>query len=186
MATRKSKRQPKRKMPYERPPVDSSEDPSTWSKTKLIQELKGMDIEVPVDLSKPIILQLFNSNIKRKEATVIEAEVIPDIGTLQSPPEQRPFINPEPEAVTLGDRNPGEKQQNTIKDGFTLQHWYNQSTTVDNYTASHSAIQENCVSVDTNKGARSDDFTEAPLLVPEIEESEDKGEDMDIKDEDKN
>ncbi|CAG2232404.1 unnamed protein product [Mytilus edulis] len=59
-------------MPYERPPVDSSEDPSMWSKTKLIQELKGMDIEVP-----PIL-----------EATVIEneAEVIPDIGTQLSPP----------------------------------------------------------------------------------------------------
>ncbi|VDI69171.1 Hypothetical predicted protein [Mytilus galloprovincialis] len=80
--------------PYERPPVDSSEDPSKWSKIKLIQELKGMDIEVPVDLSKPIILQLFNSNIKskRKEATVIEneAEVIPDIGTQQSPPGATP------------------------------------------------------------------------------------------------
>ena len=76
-------------MSYERPPVDTSEDPSTWSKTKLIQELKGMNIEVPVDLSKPIILQLFNSNLKskRKEATVIgnEEKVIPDIGTQQQP-----------------------------------------------------------------------------------------------------
>ncbi|CAG2237689.1 unnamed protein product [Mytilus edulis] len=205
MATRKSKRQPKRKMPYERPPVDSSEDPSTWSKTKLIQELKGMDIEVPVDLSKPIILQLFNSNIKRKEATVIEAEVIPDIGTLQSPPEQRPFINPEPEAgipmsnmcnafVSMSQcftglqstvtqlllRNPGEKQQNTIKDGFTLQHWYNQSTTVDNYTASHSGIQENCVSVDTNKGARSDDFTGIDIVSSSLQRQIIDGKDVNI------
>ncbi|CAC5360687.1 unnamed protein product [Mytilus coruscus] len=76
MATRKSKRQTKRTMHYEQPSVDANEDPSTWSKTKLIQELKGIDIEVPADLSKPITLQLYNSNIKskRKEATVIENE----------------------------------------------------------------------------------------------------------------
>ncbi|CAC5419914.1 unnamed protein product [Mytilus coruscus] len=71
MATRKSKRQTKRTVPYERPPVDANKDPSTRNKTKLIKELKGIDIEVPVDLGKPILLQLFNSNIesKRKEAT---------------------------------------------------------------------------------------------------------------------
>ncbi|CAG2246884.1 unnamed protein product [Mytilus edulis] len=205
MATRKSKRQPKRKMPYERPPVDSSQDPSTWSKTKLIQELNGMDIEVPVDLSKPIILQLFNSNIKRKEATVIEAEVIPDIGTLQSPPEQRPFINPEPEAgIPMGNtcnafvamsqcftglqstvtqllfRNPGEKQQNTIKDGFTLQHWYKQSSIVDNYTTSHSGIQGNCVSVDTNKEARSDEFTGKDIVSSSLQRQIIDGKDVNI------
>ncbi|CAC5377094.1 unnamed protein product [Mytilus coruscus] len=153
MATKKSKRQTKREIPYERPPVDANEDPFTWSKTKLIQELKGIDIEVPADLCKPIILQLFNSNFKskRKEATVIENEtdVNPDIGTQQSSPEERPVINPEPEVIPISNmcnafvsmsqcftglqstvtqlllRNPGEKQQNTIKDRFTHQNWYN-------------------------------------------------------------
>ncbi|CAC5387889.1 unnamed protein product [Mytilus coruscus] len=61
-------------------------------------------------------------------------------------------------------RNPGVKQQNTIKDGFALHNWYNQSSTVDNATISHSGIQENCVSVDTNKEARSDDFTSIDIV----------------------
>ncbi|CAG2232418.1 unnamed protein product [Mytilus edulis] len=169
-------------MPFERPPVDSSADPSTWSKTKLIQD-----------------------NSKRKETTVIEADVIPDIGTLQSTPEQRPLINPEPEAgmstsnmcnafVSMSQcftglqstvtqlllRNPGEKQQNTIKDGFNLQHWYNQSTTVDNYTASHSGIKENCVSVDTNKGARLDDFTGIDIVSSSLQRQIIDGKDVNI------
>ncbi|XP_071142855.1 uncharacterized protein [Mytilus edulis] len=72
------------------------------------------------------------------------------------------------------------KQQNTIKDGFTLQHWYNQSTTVDNYTASHSGIQENCVSVDTNKGARSDDFTGIYIVSSSLQRQIIDGKDVNI------
>ncbi|CAC5410415.1 unnamed protein product [Mytilus coruscus] len=66
-------------------------------------------------------------------------------------------------------KNPGEKQQNTIKDGFTLQNWYNQSSTVDNTTISHSGIQENCVSVDINKGARSNDFTSIDIVSSSLQ-----------------
>lgn len=59
------------------------------SKTKLIQELKGIDKEVPADISKPIIIQLCNSNIysNQKEESVIknEEEVNLGIGIQQSP-----------------------------------------------------------------------------------------------------
>ncbi|CAC5402124.1 unnamed protein product [Mytilus coruscus] len=139
--------------------------------------------------------QKHNIESKRKEATVIEneTEVNPDIGTQQSLPEQRPVINPELEAIPISNmcnafvsmsqcftglqntvtqllmRNPGEKQQNTIKDGFTLQNWYNQSSTVDNATISHSGIQENCVSVNINKGAISDDFTSIDIVSSSLQ-----------------
>ena len=69
-----------------------------------------------------------------------------------------------------------------MKDGFTLQNWYNLSSTVENATISHSGIQKNCVSIDTNKGARSDHFNSslqrqiidgrdvniAALLIPNV------------------
>ena len=38
MATRNRKNKQKGKCLYERQPVDTSEDPSTWNKTKLFQE----------------------------------------------------------------------------------------------------------------------------------------------------
>lgn len=70
MGTRKSKRQTKRKTSHERPPVDANEDLSVWSKAELIQELKGIDIEVPADLCKPIILNYstvtFNPSKRRQ------------------------------------------------------------------------------------------------------------------------
>jgi len=63
MATRKSIRQSNtRKRPYERPDNDS--DPDSWPKDKLITELKDIGIEVPSNLSKNVLKQLFMQNNK--------------------------------------------------------------------------------------------------------------------------
>ena len=63
MATRKSIRQSNtRKRPYERPVNDS--DPDFWPKEKLIIKLKDIGIEVPSNLSKNVLKQLFMQNNK--------------------------------------------------------------------------------------------------------------------------
>lgn len=72
MATRKSKRQINRKRPYDHSPSSLSEDPTTWDKEKLVQELKGVGIEVPATLSQKVLLQLFKAN---SDKTVINSTV---------------------------------------------------------------------------------------------------------------
>ena len=63
MATRKSIRQSNtRKRPYERPVHES--DPDSWPKEKLITKLKDIGIEVPSNLSKNVLIQLFMQNNK--------------------------------------------------------------------------------------------------------------------------
>ncbi|CAC5417914.1 unnamed protein product [Mytilus coruscus] len=77
-------------------------------------------------------------------------------------------------------RNRGEKQQNTIKDEFTLQNWCNQSSTVDNATISYSGIQENCVFIDINKEARFDDFNNIEFVSSSLQRQIIDGKDVNI------
>ncbi|CAC5385798.1 unnamed protein product [Mytilus coruscus] len=58
--------------------------------------------------------------------------------------------------------------------------WYNQSNTVENVTIPHSGIQENCVPVDINKGARSDDFNNIDIVSSSLQRQIIDGKDINI------
>ena len=66
MASRRPKRQTKRKHPYETDPIGQSSESSNWSIKTLKIELQKLGINVPNGLSKTVLHQLYLENVKPK------------------------------------------------------------------------------------------------------------------------
>ena len=66
MASRRPKRQTKRKHPYKTDPIGQSSKSSNWSIKTFKRELQKMGINVPNGLSKTVLHQLYLENVKPK------------------------------------------------------------------------------------------------------------------------
>jgi len=66
MASRRPKRQTKRKHPYETDQIGQSSESSNWSIKTLKIELQKLGINVPNGLSKTVLRQLYLENVKPK------------------------------------------------------------------------------------------------------------------------
>lgn len=206
MATRKSKRPIKRKLPYERPPVLSN-DPSTWNKKKLIKELKEIGIEVPVDLSESILLQLFKSNVDSRrndsDVNIIDNDKNSETETRARESQQQPLVNTTPEENQLNNlcnvfvsmsqcvtglqntvtqllqNSHTDKLQDSGKEGFTLGKWYAQTNTLCS-NISHSVTQENSLPAEINSGVRSDLFQNIDVVSPSLQRQIIDGKDVNL------
>ena len=211
MATRKSKRQPKRKSPYDRPLLNSSE-PSTWNKKKLVQELKELGIDVPVDFEQPLLVKLYKSNVKSKQTEVVSDTPTIDDNIQDQTTPNNDISNKEPVQTTQmianitaqGDqmnnicnafvsmsqcftglqntvtqllKNQGDKSNEKNKEGFTLGSWY--KGTAVTTPSCPSVLPENSPS-ETNRGVRSDSYSNVDIVSPSLQRQIIDGKDVNM------